>query len=621
MHLWANLGALSDADFPATWDRLVKPLEAGWEDARKANAANFKPVWNLAGTDYAQWFPYGPGLAKQPLPAGEFTVEPEGDRVLKGLQTGGAFTNRLSDKYTGILTSPRFKIETDSISVRAFGGGGAMVRVIVDNYPLPSNPIFPKAILDKEEPGWVRLDTAYRKGSYAYLEFATREDLTRPLQDKKDKTAAKPDRDDPSWFGVEQVVLHNGNKPPTDETSALAPLLAAPPPRSAAELTQTYRRAITDAVTAWRSHQLTEPQRLLLDGLVRRGILPSKLGELDSVRPLVAEYRRLEATVPQLHHAPGVLETRAYDAPLLPRGDHLHPGELVPRGYLEVLGGPRYQTSLSGRAELADAIANPQNPLTARVMVNRIWHWVFGRGIVATVDNFGRMGEKPTHPELLDFLAARFVEDGWSMKDTIRYLVTTRAFAMSSQPSAAASESDPANDWLSHMQVRRIEAESIRDALLSVSGQLSSRMFGEPADINGPRRSIYLPVRRTFLNPFLQVFDAPKPFTTLGRRDATNVPAQSLALLNSPFVIDEAAKWAQTLVPDETGGTTARVRKMFLAAFAREPSDEELAASSAYLLTLAAERKVRADQVLTTPLVWQDFAQSLFNLKEFIYLR
>ncbi|MDR3405480.1 MAG: DUF1553 domain-containing protein [Chthoniobacter sp.] len=621
LYLWAQLGSRSEADLSLAWQKLVGPLRARLAEARQTNHDNAKMVWNLAGSDYAKWFPYGPGLTPQPLPAGEFSVEADGDRILDGLAPGGALTARLSDKHTGILTSPRFKIETDSISVRAFGTGGAMARVIVDNYPLPSNPIFPKAILDKSEPGWVRLDTAYRKGSYAYIEFATREDLTRPLQDKKDKSKTKPNQEEPSSFGVEQVVFHDGKDAPSEEYSALSPLLDSAMPQSVDELAQTYRRVIADAVNAWRHNQLTESQRMLLDALVHREVLPATLTEVAAARPLVAQYRQLEADVPLLHHAPGLLETVAYDAPLLPRGDHLKPGEPVPRAYLEVFGGQPYHTAQSGRRELADAIANPQNPLTARVMVNRVWYWLFGRGIVATVDNFGRMGEKPTHPELLDYLATRFVENGWSIKDTIRYLVATRAFAMSSEPSPSATGTDPANDWLSHMRVRRLEAESIRDSILAASGQLDDQMFGRPADINGPRRSIYLPIRRTSLNPFLQTFDAPKPFTTLGRRDSTNVPGQSLTMLNSLFVIDESGKWARQLVKDDSDCADTRIKRMFAIVFARPPTASELTATSQYLEALTQDHKILAKEVLTSVPVWQDFAQSLFNLKEFIYLR
>ncbi|HYR58618.1 MAG TPA: DUF1553 domain-containing protein, partial [Chthoniobacteraceae bacterium] len=506
LHLWAKLGATNDADFSAAWSKLAEPLRASIEEARKTNRESFKQAWDLAGADYAKWFPYGSGLSREPLAAGEFSIESNGERVLDGIYPGGAMTHRLSEKHNGLLTSPRFKIETDNISVRAFGSGGAMVRVIVDNYPLPSNPIFPKANLNSAEPSWVRIDTAYRKGSWAYVEFATREDLTRPLGEVKDKQ--KPKGAPPpgaSHFGAGQVVFHDGKEPPADENGALAALLDGAAPASARELASHYGRVIAGAVAAWRNSveggvpatpereaahsgvagappsSFTEPQRALLDSLVRRDLLPAMLAELEAARPLVEEYRQLEAQVPELRHAPGVLETAAYDAPFLPRGDHLKPGEAVPRAYLEVLGGQPFRTQLSGRHELADAIANPQNPLTARVMVNRIWHWLFGRGIVPTVDNFGRLGERPTHREMLDFLAASFIEPrsgapssqlstlnsqpafGWSIKETIRFLVTTRAFQMSSEPSELARESDPANDWLSHMRVRRLEAEAIRD--------------------------------------------------------------------------------------------------------------------------------------------------------------
>lgn len=619
LHLWAKLGATDDAKFAAAWKSLADPLRASITADEQSNAANFTTKWNLAGSDYAKWFASGNGLGREPARAGEFAIESEGERVIDGIHPGGALTHRLSEKHNGVLTSPRFKIETESISVRAFGSGGAMARVIVDNYPLPSNPIFPKAVLERDEPGWVRIDTAYRKGSWAYIEFATRDDLTRPLGDGKKKKGA-PTTDEPSHFGAEQIVFHDSKEPPREVNSAQLPLLAKSP-QSSAELAAIYVRAISEAVAAWQKNQLTEPQRALLDALVRRGLLPSTIAELPSAQPLIAEYHRLEAEVPRLHHAPGVLETLAYDAPFLPRGDHLKPGELVPRSFLEVLGSKPFQTPLSGRRQLAEEIVSAKNPLTARVMANRVWHWVFGRGIVPSVDNFGRLGEKPTHPELLDFLAARFVEEGWSFKQMIRALVTSRAFALSSEPSAAARETDPGNEWLSHARVRRLEAESIRDSLLSVAGSLDEKMFGPPEGFGEPRRSVYLNVRRTSLNPFLQVFDAPKPFTTLGRRDATNVPAQSLTMLNSTFVIDTAQKWARKLVADTSADTSVRVRSMFATAFARTPGDDETSAATAYIAQLAAERQVPADQVLASVPIWQDFAQSLFNLKEFIYLR
>jgi hypothetical protein len=365
---------------------------------------------------------------------------------------------------------------------------------------------------------------------------------------------------------------------------------------------------------------MSEEQRTFLDAMIRAEFLPDSIDEMPGVAALVAEYRRLEASIPEPRRAPGVLETVAYDAPLLARGDHLRPLDPVPRGYLQLVSGRPYETKQSGRLQLARDMTSAANPLTARVMVNRIWHHLFGRGLVATVDNFGRLGEKPTHPELLDFLAWRFVEQAWSAKDLIRYLVTTHAYQMSSETSAQAREMDPDNQLHSHARTRRLGAESIRDSLLAISGRLDTTMFGPGVNalaspVEQRRRSVYLMVRRNFPSPFLETFDAPKPFSTLGRRETTNVPAQSLALLNDPFVIEQATHWAGKVMREHST-EAARIRAMFETAFARPPDSAELSASHAFLADLAREHEATAEQ-----LVWRDFAQSLFNLKEFIYVR
>jgi hypothetical protein len=621
-HFWARLKSTSGDAFAEGWKTLAQKFTTQLEEARAFNRENFRPLWDLAGGDYAKWFPYGSGLPAKPVGPGEFSVVPKGDRVLDQLLPAGIFTNRLSDKHNGLLTSPDFKIASESIHFHAAGGGGSSIRVIVDHYPLPSNPIYPKALLDKVDPSWVRIDTAYRKGSTAYLEFGTREDVTRPLSEKK-SDAPKTDRygDGRSFFAVDRILVSDGKELPREENLALLPLLEGTAPQSPADLAVHYSRVLADAIAAWRDERLSEAQRVLLDFLVRRGVLPVALPDLEKVRPLVAEYRKLEADVPTLQRAPGLLEALAKDAPLFERGDHTKPGAAVPRGYLGVLGGQPYQTKLSGRLELANEIANPRNPLTARVMANRIWYWLFGRGLVPTVDDFGRLGEKPTHVDLLDFLAAEFVERGWSTKEMIGYLVTTRAFAMSSAPSSRAAEIDPANEWLSHFRVRRLPAEAVRDALLSSAGRLDDTMYGKSVGTDIPRRSLYVQVKRTKLDPFLQVFDAPKPFTTLGRRDLTNVPAQSLTMLNSPFVIEQAERWSERLMRDGNRTIEARINRMFAITLSRPPTDGELGAAKNYVAALAEDRQLPPEAVLKSQPVWQDFAQSLFNLKEFIYLR
>ena len=231
------------------------------------------------------------------------------------------------------------------------------------------------------------------------------------------------------------------------------------------------------------------------DACVRRGLLPTSAKASPGLAPLVEEYRRLESEIIAPRRAPGVIEGTAVNAPFLPRGDYLRPGEPVPRGYLEVLRvgddvrslklpqtpDPRPQTQSSqrlltssptggsGRLALAHAIASPHNPLTARVMVNRVWHHLFGRGLVASVDNFGRLGDQPTHPELLDHLAAQFIADGWSFKTLIRRLVTTRAYMLASEPSAAARERDAANNLLSDRKSTRLNSSHVSESRMPSS--------------------------------------------------------------------------------------------------------------------------------------------------------
>jgi len=362
----------------------------------------------------------------------------------------------------------------------------------------------------------------------------------------------------------------------------------------------------------------------------------SKLREL---QPLVARYRALEVEIPVAARAPGVFSEPGGDQELMIRGNLKNLGPKVPRAYLAALGGAPYTDPQSVRLRLAEDIASPANPFTARVMVNRIWAKLFGRGIVATVDNFGKLGERPTHPELLDDLAAHFVNEGWSIKRMIRTMVSSRAYQMSSAPSEAANRIDPGNRLLQHMPVKRLEAEAVRDSILAVSGQLDLTVFGPsvpvyyahetgqtkgdrpkgPLDGNG-RRSIYLEVRRNATNPIFEVFDFPKPSTTRGERDLTNVPAQSLALLNSSLVIDQSAKWAKGIVLEKST-VASRIDAMFRKALGRPPSAKEQTRAVVFITEMGKEYGLAAGHLEQDPRVWQDLAQSIFNLKEFIYVR
>ena len=327
--------------------------------------------------------------------------------------------------------------------------------------------------------------------------------------------------------------------------------------------------------------------------------------------------------------AMAMMDGTGEDAHVLIRGNSSKPGDVEPRHFLTAISSdaPMEIAGGSGRLELASQINDPANPLTARVMVNRIWHYLMGRGIVPTTDDFGVLGQRPTHPELLDHLATKFLDDGRSIKRMIRHIVLSRTYQMSCQPDADAVEADPKNLFWHHRPPKRLEGEAIRDSLLSVAGNLDDTMFGDPVPIHltsfmkgrgrpkksGPvdgdgRRSIYIAIRRNFLSPFMLTFDTPTPFSTMGRRNVSNVPAQALTLMNDPFVVQQSRDWAKRAI-EHSDEAQERIQWMYAAAFAREPNAPELEFALEFV-----DGETDVDR-------WSAFAHALINTKEFIFLR
>jgi hypothetical protein len=332
--------------------------------------------------------------------------------------------------------------------------------------------------------------------------------------------------------------------------------------------------------------------------------------------------------------AMAMIDSSGEDDHVLVRGNSSSPGPIVPRRFLSAVDGndPLPKETLSGRLELAQRINDPKNPQASRVIVNRIWHHLMGRGIVPTTDDFGVLGQLPTHPELLDYLADQFNRDGRSIKSMIRRIVLSKSYQMSSEVDPAALAKDH-NILLWHFrEPKRLDGESIRDALLAISGRLDTKMYGPSVPVHltgfmdgrgrpgasGPldgdgRRSIYISVRRNFLSPFMLTFDSPVPFSTMGRRNVSNVPAQSLILMNDPFVVSQAKLWATRMianVPDPK----IRVREMYKFAFSRLPNDQE----SELLMPYISSSSDSPDEELSQ---WTDLAHALINTKEFIFLR
>ena len=615
------------------------------------------------GADFG-WFATG-GFTRHTL-AGDFSLTSTSTNILTAIYPAGRFSHLLSDKHAGTLRSPNFTLTNKFIAALVTGDNNARVRLVIENFQGDSllfTQVTPK-LTDRSGMRWVTLPIRDPwRGRRAYIELVPRDDFPYPgiVRD-----ASKLPTDGRSAAGIAKVVFHDGEKPPEPpawpEELSLAlrnhtTLASAGSDGSTASSNTrptfgaAFVAAARRAVETWRAGKCDDAQANFLNSLLRLGLLENtvvRAGDLQSpplafgappsggskppalLAELVANYRELEARVPIPTRVVAVSdEAPPFETPFFPRGDHAKAGDAVPRQFLAAFGSAPYRSAQSGRRELAEDIL--RNPLTARVMVNRLWHHVFGEGLMRSVDNFGQLGGTPSHPELLDWLASEFVAQGWSVKAMLRLMLTSRAFAMSTETSPAAAERDPENHLLSHANFRRLDAESIRDAILAASGRLDRTQFGpgvpvtvppsqrdDYTPVDGPvdgrgRRSLYLEVRRNHPAPFLFAFDQPKPAAPAGRREPTNVPAQSLTLLNDPFVLEQAGHFAARALA-QPGDTPARNRWLYATALSRPAADAEVTRAEAFLAqqtaALGEEKKA-----------WQDLAHAVFNVKEFVYLR
>ncbi len=624
-------------DFSRSWIELGEYWTKEIETRSSFNKANFTVAWDLAAGGYQSWLRHGSGAPPGASAAGEFAIEPRTDRIVRAIYPAGVYSHRLSRKHNAVIQSPRFRIDSDSISLRMLGGDLSFAQLIVENYAVPRGGIYGQRFSPrKEQMGWFTWDVTFWKGFTGYIEFATAQDATHfqlAGEEARRKPAPTPRPDGRSHFGAQRVVFHNNKLTPREEAPPILYLLEGPPLKSADDFTARVAERLEAAVNAWVAGNLTDRQAVFLDSCLAAGWLGNSASQMEALRPLAAEYRRLEDEVVVPRRAPGVLEESAPDANLLVRGNHANRGEAVPRRYLTALAGKPYEDPRLVRLRLAEDVASPANPLTARVFVNRLWKYYFRRGLVSTVDNFGKLGGEPSNPELLDYLARRFVDDGWSIQKMVRLMVTSEAYRMSSQAGKEALQADPNNELTHHIPVRRMEAEELRDAVLALSGELDRKQFGPSIEVfyahetgatkgdrsKGPldgkgRRSVYLEIRRNAANPFLEAFDAPKPMVTRGDRDVTNVPGQSLALLNSQFVIDQASKWGRRIA-DAPGTEQERIRRVFDQVLGRAPTPAELDDSVSFVAALARENSGDAARV------WRDYVHAMLNLKEFLYVR
>ncbi len=392
--------------------------------------------------------------------------------------------------------------------------------------------------------------------------------------------------------------------------------------------------------------------RFLTDVTDKKGPLalpenePEKLFSAESQAKLTQLRKELDtlkaASPPEPPMACAVAEGPSIQQKVFIRGNWANPGEDAPKQFLRIIAGEQQTpvTKGSGRLELAQWLTRPDHPLTPRVMVNRLWQWHFGEGLVRTPSNFGKLGEMPTHPELLDYLALQFVKQGWSIKAMHRLIMLSSTYQMSSETSSKAGERDPDNRLLSHMNRRRLDAEEIRDGMLALTGQLDLTVggtlqsgFGTDGENSSGRlsvnpdtsvrRTVYLPIRRSNLPSLFNLFDFGDATTPGEGRARTNVSPQALYMMNGESVAKRSREMARNLLE----GSTTDDQRMTLAyqqTLGRTPTSEELRESLGYVENYRSKSLAAAQTsgAVTTPSLdaWQSFCRVLLSSNEFIYV-
>ncbi len=632
------------------WKKLAELIRVERDSRIVQNDTNLRLLGDFTVDEVpAGWQVDGLGMKYGRVNNGEIVVPDEGDVAVSQVLPAGRWSHVWSKRLAGAVRSPLFDQDPPpTISVGYAGGEYAAQSIIVDNAFHSERMQF----LNQPRPGWFTF-TAGNLDALAggpdptprqvYVEFVTKSlNNYYPPRDGYGGLKQAIEDDPRSWFGVTRVYETAKGFVPKDELGRFDALFASDAaPATKEEVAARLSSLVMAAVSRWGQDACDSEDVRIINEALQADWLPAKLESSPALAQSVARYRETEQRFqPERVVGSAADWNEGRDAHIGVRGSYTELGDAVPRGTIGLLGGPisRTDSESSGRLELALDLASDDNPLTARVYVNRVWHYLFGAGLVRTVDDFGHLGEQPSHPELLDWLTRRFIDDGWSTKNLIKLMVSSSTWRQGSVPDATAVTADPENRLWHHMSARRLEAEAIRDAILAAAGRLDRELYGPPIDpyrvaedstkrlYAGPldgngRRSIYQ--KMTLMDPprFLALFNQPIPKLTCGRRDSTNVPNQALAMLNDPFVIAMAAYWSDRVLTDSSASPEVRVTRMFETAFARPPEPEETARFIRFVHQCAELRGLGADSAIDSQPVWQDVAHAIFNMKEFIYVQ
>ena len=639
-------GSLEDDKVLATWSRLAEEWR-GEQERRRAHNEAFTVLTDFSEPGFPEgWSTEGEGIQQGYVPDPTLLVALEGDSAFSGLLRRGYHTHALSPKLPGAVRAPHpDKLPRNKTRVQITGGEWAGRSAVPQNAFLNEGPLFfdpaagplwqPVDIRDSMNNGVTRVLTDFVTASL-HPNFPPRTGVA------KMGTKVLPNEDDgydkASWFGITGIVADDEGKAPLEPLDVFRPLFDGPKPQSAQEVRERLDAWLHGPIERFADRTASDSDAGILEMLLDAGLLSNRKNATDILAQAVERYREVEATIgfPRSVNSMDENDVVPVDYRLNVRGDVYEDGPEVARGFLEVFDGlhridPREG---SGRLELAEHLSSGNNPQVARVYVNRVWQWIFGTGLVDTPNDFGKLGGRPSHPELLDWLALQFIEENWSTRKLVRRLVTSRSFRQSGEVSEMASVKDPSNRLLHHYPTRRLEAEAIRDSLLAVSGRLDptlggqpirphrsveddkKRLFSGPLDGDG-RRSLYLQMSIMQPPAFLVGFNLPDLKLPNGRRDVTNVPAQALVLLNDPFVIAMADHWAERLVADGSANPEERIGSMFLEAFGRSAEEEEIGLLTETLVDFS----TGPEDIMNDRVAWSEISHTLFNAKEFLYYR
>ncbi len=644
-HPLRQIADATDESIGEVWSSLASE----WEKLRTArlesNSRQFTVLADFSEpTLPAGWIIEGDGLHNGYVADGGPLVSLEGDSLIATLLPRGYHTHALSSKLPGVVRLPaQTDLPGQTVSMQLCGGEWAGYLVVPQNAFQSEQVTFfdPAAaaqwtsIADSGLSNGVTRVHVEVAASSLNPNFPPRTGLARA------GATVLPNDDlgyeKRSWFSLTGIVTHDAGGSPEDTLDVFAPLYDGEPPANTKEAWQRVESWCRGSVERWAGGAATSGDVTLLNWLLQAGLLPNSAASAPEAAALVHAYREVEARIdyPRTANSMDERHVTPVDYRVNIRGNVDEEGASVQRDFLEVFAGQNDigQTAGSGRLELAAYLSSRENPQTARVYVNRVWQWVFGTGIVSTSSDFGRLGDRPSHPELLDWLAVDFMENGWSTKTLLRKLVLSRTFRQSGDVTPVGRETDPDNRLLHHYSTRRLEAEAIRDSVLAVSGRLDPRLYGRPIKpyrsaedsmkrlFSGPldgdgRRSLYLEMSIMEPPKFLVGFNLPDLKLPTGRRDVTNVPAQALILLNDPFVVQACQLWADELIDDGSSSPEERIHSMFVRGLGRPPDQQELARWTGVLLADSGSNDVMADRT-----AWTGLAQAIFNTKEFIYYR